>query len=59
VGVSDQAQAIVAAGARTGTGIATVDGQMVGPPFYAAAMALIKHVDTDRAASPVTEGVHR
>lgn len=47
----DQARAIVAAGERTGTGVATVDGQMVGPPFFAAARNIVDLVDTDGAAS--------
>lgn len=37
----NQAHAIVAAGETTGTGVTAVGGQMVGPPFYVAASALV------------------
>lgn len=39
------ARAIIAAGQRSGSGITSVDGQMVGTPFYTAAQALIREVD--------------
>lgn len=40
-----RARAIVAAGQRSGNGITSVDGQMVGTPFFAAARALVREVD--------------
>lgn len=40
-----RARAIVAAGQKSGNGITSVDGQMVGTPFFAAAQALVREVD--------------
>ncbi|MFI6883878.1 HpcH/HpaI aldolase/citrate lyase family protein [Streptosporangium canum] len=40
-----RARAIVTAGRKSGQGITSVDGQMVGPPFFAAAQALVDEVD--------------
>jgi citrate lyase beta subunit len=40
-----RARAIVAAGQRSGQGITSVDGRMVGTPFFAAAQALVADVD--------------
>jgi citrate lyase beta subunit len=40
-----RARAIVAAGQQSGQGITSVDGRMVGTPFFAAAQALVAAVD--------------
>ncbi|WP_331762414.1 CoA ester lyase (plasmid) [Streptomyces sp. NBC_01527] len=40
-----RARAIVAAGEKSGNGVTSVDGQMVGTPFFAAARALVGEVD--------------
>lgn len=40
-----RARAIVAAGQKSGNSITSVDGQMVGTPFFAAAQALVREVD--------------
>ncbi|MGW5682304.1 HpcH/HpaI aldolase/citrate lyase family protein [Nonomuraea sp. NPDC003754] len=39
------ARAIVAAGQESGSGITSVDGQMVGTPFFKAAQALVREAD--------------
>jgi citrate lyase subunit beta/citryl-CoA lyase/(S)-citramalyl-CoA lyase len=40
-----RARAIVAAGEKSGNGVTSVNGQMVGTPFFAAARALVADVD--------------
>jgi citrate lyase subunit beta/citryl-CoA lyase/(S)-citramalyl-CoA lyase len=55
----DQARAVVAAGGDVGTGIVMVEGQMVGPPFFAAAKKLVNLIDADGAASLAVEGLQR
>lgn len=40
-----RARAIVAAGQKSGSSITSVDGQMVGTPFFTAAEALVREVD--------------
>ncbi|MFJ4428430.1 HpcH/HpaI aldolase/citrate lyase family protein [Streptomyces bobili] len=39
------ARAIVAAGVKSGNGVTSVNGQMIGTPFFAAARALLAEVD--------------
>ncbi|WP_175411841.1 CoA ester lyase [Streptomyces sp. TRM64462] len=41
-----RARAIVAAGQKSGSGITSVDGHMVGTPFFTAAQALVRDVDS-------------
>ncbi|MGW3668554.1 HpcH/HpaI aldolase/citrate lyase family protein [Streptomyces sp. NPDC005141] len=45
-----QARAIVTAGQHSGQGITTVNGAMVGAPFFAAAQALVRDIDAARPA---------
>lgn len=40
-----QARAILAAGQESGRGITSIGGRMVGPPFFAAAEAVVREVD--------------
>lgn len=40
-----RARAIVAASQKSGNGITSVDGQMVGTPFFAGAQALVREID--------------
>ncbi|MGP3950902.1 HpcH/HpaI aldolase/citrate lyase family protein [Streptomyces sp. 7N604] len=50
-----RARAIVAAGQRSGSGITSVGGQMVGTPFFTAAQALVREVDESARGADASE----
>jgi len=51
----DHARAVVAAGHETGRNIVTVDGKMIGAPFFAAAAALVEQADLEEGNRRMSE----